>query len=119
MSFNAFLYKTENFTLKTKRFPALFLKKQQEKAILHIQISLDTKFQLKLTTLMFWTKFAAKRYFLSKSKKSEQHHWVLQIPISLGIKFQLKLTILISRLNLPKKGYFSSKTEKANITTQF
>ena len=31
--------------------------------ILHVRISLDTKFQLKLTTLIFWTKFTQKEYF--------------------------------------------------------
>ena len=37
--------------------------------ILHIQISLGTKFQLKLTILIFWTIFAQKGYFQSLSEK--------------------------------------------------
>ena len=36
---------------------------------LHVQISLCTKFQLKLTTLIFWTKFAQKVYLRSKTEK--------------------------------------------------
>ena len=37
--------------------------------LFHIQISLDTKFQLKLTNLICWTKFALKGYFQSKIEK--------------------------------------------------
>ena len=47
------------------------------------------KFQVKLTILILWTKFAQKAYFRSKTK-SEQHHWILHIWISLGTTFQLK-----------------------------
>ena len=37
--------------------------------ILHIRISLNTKFQLKVTILLFWTKFAQKVHFLCKTEK--------------------------------------------------
>ena len=37
--------------------------------ILHIRISLTTKFQNKLTILIFWTKVAQKAYFPSKTEK--------------------------------------------------
>ena len=37
--------------------------------ILDIRISLSIKFHLKLTILIFWTKFAQEGYFLSKTKK--------------------------------------------------
>ena len=37
--------------------------------ILDFRNSLDTKFQLKLTILIFWTKFAKKGYFQSKAEK--------------------------------------------------
>ena len=37
--------------------------------ILHIRISQGTEFQLKLKILRFWTKFAQKGYFLSKTEK--------------------------------------------------
>ena len=36
---------------------------------MHMQISLGTKFQLKLTILNFWIKFAGKEYFRPKSRK--------------------------------------------------
>ena len=37
--------------------------------ILHIWISLSTKFHFKLTVLIFWTKFALKGYFQSKMEE--------------------------------------------------
>ena len=37
--------------------------------ILHIWISLSTKFQVKLTVLIFWNKFALKGYFQSKTEE--------------------------------------------------
>ena len=35
---------------------------------MHIRISLGTKFQLKLRILIFWTKFAQKEFFQSKTE---------------------------------------------------
>ena len=43
--------------------------KEHHQRILHIQNSLGTKFQLKLTILIFWTKFAQNGYFRSKTEK--------------------------------------------------
>ena len=37
--------------------------------MLHVRVSVGTKFQLKLIILIFWTKFAQKGYFHSKTKK--------------------------------------------------
>ena len=55
------------------------------------QISLNTKFRLKLTILSFWTKLAQKGYFQSKEKKkkekNENYHRILHIRINLGSKF--------------------------------
>ena len=61
---------------------------------MHIRISLRTKFRLKLTILIFWTKLS-KRVIPVKNGKSGHDQWILDIRISLGTKFQLKLTILI------------------------
>ena len=66
--------------------------------------SLDTKCQLKLAGLIFWTNIAQIRYFQSKRKKSEQHNGILHIWISLTTKFQLKLRIRVFGPNLAKKG---------------
>ena len=62
--------------------------------ILHIQISLSTKFQHKLIILIFWTKFASKKVFSVKMEKNEHHHCILHIHISISTNFQLKLSIL-------------------------
>ena len=51
-----------------KVFPAEN-RKSEHHWILSIWISLGAKFQLKLTILSFWTKFAQKRYFQSEIKK--------------------------------------------------
>ena len=48
------------------------------RGILDFRNILDTKFQLKLTILIFWTKFAKKGYFQSKAEK-------LNIPIEFCI----------------------------------
>ena len=85
---------------------------------MHIRIRLDTKFQLKLTTLIFWTKFASKKVFSVENAKSKHHYWILHIQISTGTKFKLRLTILIFLTNITQKGYFWSKTEKVNITIE-
>ena len=60
--------------------------------ILHIRISLSSKFQLKLKSLIFWTKFSQKGRFQSKRAKL---NIIIEFCIlgSLGTKFQLRLTI--------------------------
>ena len=40
--------------------------------ILHIRISLGTKFQLKLIILSFWTNFTQKRYFQLTTEQAVQ-----------------------------------------------
>ena len=50
-------------------FPILNRKSEHHHWILHIRISLGTKFLLQLTILIFWTKFAQSRCFWSKTEK--------------------------------------------------
>ena len=86
--------------------------------ILHIQISLDTKFQLKLKILIFWTKFAQNGYFQSKSEK-----------MNTTIKFCIFKSVYVPNLSLNWKflyfwqicptKYFQLKNEKVNITNEF
>ena len=57
-----FVYRKGRFWYKTE-------KGEHHHWILHIWFSLGTKFQLKLTTLIFWTKVAQKGYFRSKTEK--------------------------------------------------
>ena len=65
-------------------------KNENHQWVLHIRISLDTKFQLKLTILIFWTKFTQKKLFLAQNRKSKHHPWILHTRIDLATKFQLK-----------------------------
>ena len=66
--------KTDNFDfvdqIYPKRvFPVLNSKCEHHYCILRIRINLGTKFQLKLTNLIFWTKFVQKGYFWCKTEK--------------------------------------------------
>ena len=61
----------KQFSFFWKNFPKKgFFRSKMEKGIFHNRISLSTKFQLKLTILIFWTKFALNGYLLSQPKKS-------------------------------------------------
>ena len=61
--------------------------------ILHIRISLGSRFQLQ--QFWFFGRNSQKRAFPIKNRKNEPRHWVMHIRISLNTKFQLKLIILI------------------------
>ena len=84
--------------------------------ILHIRISLSTKFQLNLIIFIFL--ICPKRLFPIKHGKGEHLHRILHIQISLSTKFKFKLTILIFWTKFAKKGYFQSKMEKVNIAIE-
>ena len=58
--------------LLKKLFPVEKRKGEYYHGILHIWISLGTKFQLKLIILSFWTKFTQKRYFQLKTEQAVQ-----------------------------------------------
>ena len=77
----------------------------------HFQIILGTKFEPKLTILIFSTRFAQKKFFWFKTEKSGRDHWILYSQIS--AKFQLKLTILSFWTKFTQKCYFQLKTEQA------
>ena len=79
--------------------------------VLHIQISLGTKFQLKLEILIFWSKFAQKGYFCSKTTKVR----ICIFKLALVPNFSLNWLFWLFGPNLPKKG----KAEKVNTTTEF
>ena len=82
--------------------------------ILHFQISLATKFQLKLTSLIFWTKFAQNGCFWSKRERlnSATEFCIFE----LGPIFQFKLTILIFWIKFAQKGNSSQKQKKWTTT---
>ena len=56
-------------TCPKRVFPVKNKKSEYHRWILHVRISVGTKFQLKVASLIFWTKFAQKGYFYSKTKK--------------------------------------------------
>ena len=62
-----------------------------------IQISLGTKFQLKLTILNFLTRFTQKGFFWSKTEKVNTTYFLDNSAYSnqSSAKFQLKLTIFV------------------------
>ena len=106
--------------------------------ILLIQVSLGTKFHLKLTALIFLPDLPRKSFSGLKQKKwrphifyiilhtqtslvqnfssnwkIEHHHEILHISISLGIKFQLKLIVLSFLTKfIQKKGIFRRRQNK-------
>ena len=80
--------------------------------VLHIRISLCNKFQLKLVTLIFWTKFVQKRYFQSTTNKRNTTiefciFELVQIP-----NFSLNKQCWFSGPNLPKKIVSGLKQKK-------
>ena len=79
-----------------------------------IQISLGTKFQLKLTILIFLTTFTQKGFFWSKTEKVNTTYFQRNsaYPNQFNAKFQLKLTILILRIKFAQKGIPSQKLKK-------
>ena len=64
-------------------------KSEHHQRILHIRISLDTKFPLKMTILIFWIKHIQKGYFGLKTKKVNItiEFWIPYIRFSLGNGF--------------------------------
>ena len=89
--------------------------------ILHIQINLDSKFQLQQTILIFGINFQKKKSILPvENTKNEHHYWILHIQISLNTNFQLKLSITIFWIKFAKKtSYFQFKTDKIDTTIEF
>ena len=89
-----------------------------------IQISVGTKFQVKLTTF-FWTDLPKKGFSCLKQKKWTIHifYIILNIQISLvqnfSSKYELRLRICIFLDQICTKRYFQSKTEKVNIIIEF
>ena len=78
--------------------------------ILHIRISLSSKFQLQQTILTFWNEFHIKRIPLVKTEK-------MNITIAIP-NFSLKKQFSLFCTNFPKKDTFSLKHE-TNMTIEF
>ena len=84
---------------------------------MHIRISLDTEFQLKIDNFDFLDQFCSNRVFPieNKKRKSEHDHWILHNWTSLGTKIQLKLTFLIFWTKFARKRYLRYETEKSHF----
>ena len=87
-------------------------KKQTLSLCSAIGISLGTKFQLEVTILIFWTKFAQKGYFWSKIEKMKTTIEFCRFGLVYVPNSSLIWEIRCFRLNLPKKGISSWKQKK-------
>ena len=103
---------TSNFDFSDQTCPKKMFPLQN---ILHIRISVGTKFQLNFD---FLDQIYPKRVFPIKNGKSEHHQWILHIQIILGTKFHFKESSLNFRTKFAQKVYFPSK-KYAKITTDF
>ena len=99
------------FRPKTKR-------SEQCHWILHISVSLGTKFQLKMTFWISWTISPEKGVF-GLNREIEYNHWILPIWIRPGTEFQLEPTVLAFSTKFDQNWYFLSKTEEMNTTIEY
>ena len=75
--------------------------------ILHIRISLSTNFQLKRTSVIFWTKFTKKgNYFQSKRNKIDTtiESWIFELVFASNAALNKQFWIFWT--NLPKKDIY-------------
>ena len=99
--------------LHKKTVPGRKLKKREQRHwILHIRISLGTKFQLKLTISIFWTNFAQKGCFQSKTENVNTTIAFCVFELVYVPNFSLNWQFWFFGPSLPKKGISSSKWKK-------
>ena len=98
--------------LPKKGVSGLNRKSEQCHWILHIRISLGTKFHIKLTISIFWTKFAQKGFFPFKAEKlnSTMEYCILELVYA--TKLSLNWQFWFFEPNLPKKGVSGLKQKK-------
>ena len=84
---------------------------------MHIRISVNTKFQLKLTNLIFPTKIAQTRISGLKQKKKTTKKIRKKAPWN-SAEFYFKLRISIFWTTFAQKGYSQSKADKMNTTIE-
>ena len=84
--------------------------------ILHIQINLDSKFQLQQTILIFGTNFQ-KSTLSVENRKKEHHYWILHIRINPNTIFQVNLAIAIFLYQIcPKRVAIFSYLKQIKLT---
>ena len=100
-------------TFTKKGTSVLKRKPEHHDWILNIHISLSTKFQLKQTILIFWTKFAHRGCFLTKKEKVNSTTEFCIFELVLVQSFSWNWQFRFFAPNLPKKGV-SRHTESEN-----
>ena len=97
-----------NFILNSKLKMACWVRNRKNDHhhwVLLVRISVDTKFQLKLTTLTFWTKFVQKVYFGSKTEK-----------VNINIEFSIFGSVLVPNFSLNWQfGFFGLNFSKKGM----
>ena len=87
-------------------------KKENHHLILHIRISLGSKFQIEETILIFQNNFPKHGYFLRKTEKINVITELFIFELVYVSNFTLNKQFNILRPNLPKTGISSQTREK-------
>ena len=87
-------------------------KSEQHNWLQHIRFSLGTKFQLQLTIFTFWTKFAQKGYFRSKTEKLNITIEFCMFELVYVPNVSLKWTFWFFGPNCPKQSISGRKLKK-------
>ena len=98
------------------RWKKNLVKHKKSKNIMKMTVGI--KFQLNFTILIFWTKFAQKGYFRSKTEKMSITIEFCMFTLVSVPNFSLNRWFWYFGQNLPKKG-ISGETEKLNSTIDF
>ena len=97
-----------NFILNSKLKRACWVRNRKNDHhhwVLLVRISVGTKFQLKLTTLTFWTKLVQKVYFRSKIEK-----------VNITIEFSIFGSVLVPNFSLNWQfGFFGPNFSKKGM----
>ena len=84
-----------------------------------MKMIVDTKFHLQLIIMIFWTKFAEKGCFRSKTEKVNTTIEFCMLKLVYVPNFTLNWQFWFFGPSLQKKEYFQSKMEKFIITIGF
>ena len=91
--------------------------KKNRHPILHIQVSLSSKFQLQQTISIFWKKFSKREYSLSKQKKNE-HQQVSHISLNWNFFLSKKGILGLRQIKWkspPNSAYFNKTLYRISV----
>ena len=94
-------------------------KNGNQHSTLHIRISLGTNIQLKMTILIFWTKFAQKGYIQLKTEKANLTIKFCRFESLYVPNFSLNWQFWFFGPNLPKNFISGQKKRKVSIINEF